>query len=218
MNDPLYGDHVRIAGGGVETVGLDNLGQQELRLVCPPSLIDAGLQYAQTLVAYVHESDHRIVSGETVACGSWMLRFVEASDGVLEAEEADLPSGEYVPGASNALLYWMQQHEVCAAAGTAFDPFGLNEQIAASMDLMTDDSEAIIEGVRYSARPGRVALYLQGPAFDGDFDRMRVHHAYHVMEKHPQIMPYLGLPAGYCFFTNGKVWFEADLLDGGAES
>ena len=218
MSGPRYADHVRIAGRGVETIGLGDLGQRELILPCPPSLIDAGLQYAQTLVAYVHESNRRIVSGDKVACGSWMLRFVEASDGALAAEEADVSSGEYVPGASKALLYWMQQHEICAKAGASFDPFGLNENVAASMDLLTHDSEAVIEGFRYPAGPERVALYLLGPAFDGNYDRLEVHHAYHMMEKHPQLMPYLGLPAGYCFYTNGKVWFDDDLVDSNADS
>jgi hypothetical protein len=218
MSTPFYADHVRIAGRGVETVGLGDLGQQELFLPCPPSLIDAGLQYAQTLVAYVHKSDRRIASGEKVACGSWMLRFVETPDGMLQAEELDPSSSEYIPGASNALLYWMQQHEICAAAGASFDPFRLSEMIAASMDLAEHDAEAVIEGFRYPAGPGRVALYLLSPAFDGDYGRMKVHHAYHMMEKHPQIIPYLGLPAGYCFYTNGKVWFEGDLLNDDGDS
>ena len=217
MDEPLYRDHVRIGDHGVETVGLSSIGQQELRLACPPSLIDAGLQYAQTLVAYVHESDRRIVSGEKVACGSWMLRFIEGSDGALEAQEADLTSGDYIVGASNALRYWMQQHAVCSAAGAAFDPFGLNESVAVSADLFEEDSEIVIEGVRYPSGPGRVALYLLGPTFDGDYGRVKVHRAYHMMQKHPQIVPYLALPAGYCFLTNGKVWFEAELLDGEPE-
>src|ERR1700727_3803261 len=99
MTAPSFAHHVRLCDGGVETVNLASLGQQDLRLACTPSLVDAGLQYAQTLVAYVHDTDRRIVAGEKVACGSWMLRFVTGRDDKLEAQEAALSSGEYVPGA-----------------------------------------------------------------------------------------------------------------------
>jgi hypothetical protein len=218
MTAPSFAHHVRLCDGGVETVGLGSLGQQDLRLPCPPWLVDAGLQYAQTLVAYVHDTERRIVAGEKVACGSWMLRFVSARDGKLEAQEADLSSGDYVPGATTALRYWMEQHAICHAAGATFDPFGLNERVAVSNDLRDAAPEAVIEGLRYPSGSGRVALYLLGPAFEGDYDRnVTVHHAYHIMERLPQIVPYLGLPAGYCFFTSGEVRREPGLLDGDAD-
>jgi hypothetical protein len=38
------------------------------------------------------------------------------------------------------------------------------------------------------------------------------------MEKRPQIVPYLGLPAGYCPYTNGKIWFDDDVLHDEADS
>ena len=204
---------ILITSFGLETAGLRQAGFFDLRAECLPRHVQTATEYFGDLVRYIL-SGHPIKHGETSACGSWLIRFDEDNH-FLRAKEAFPEAGEaeYRDGIDRAIGYWECQRDLCIKHGAFFTPIGFLDYITGTADIF--DPEARVEGFRYPFKSSDIAaLCLLGPSYDGDYKTLKLHHAYHVMQARPDLISYFALSAGYCFSSDGSVWFDEDLAAG----
>lgn len=73
-----------------------------------------------------------------------------------------------------------------------------------------------INGQRYPAASGESGWYIwSGTEFSESPDFFAPNHSCHVLERRPELLPYLGLPAGWRFLIAPgyeDVWFDDSLL------
>jgi hypothetical protein len=135
----------------VQTVGLAAHRQAELRVAVPDRvLLPDAYAFLGWLVHYLEMSGNRVVAGENVTHGFWMVHFDAAPDGVLDAWEYGADGSGYVPGATMSLTAWRDQHAVYDSVGAEFDP-----PVADSL-AVTDDgvlAQEPLQLVRYPSPP-----------------------------------------------------------------
>jgi hypothetical protein len=101
------------------------------------------------------------------------------------------------------------QRLVCERFGSELHPVEPGEVVFVSEGVDEGDP---VEAVRYPAPPGYGGWFITTDRYDGNVELMRGEHVEHLLERRPDLAPYLALARGYRFASAGgrfDVWFDA---------
>ena len=207
-------DRVAVERDGMRIVtsGLTEFEQQELAVPFhDEELAGEASDFLTMLVGYLEDSKRQIKPEETVEHGFWVVKFRPAGD-VLEAWELGDDGVEYVCGADRALRFWRDQARVCDEQGAAFCPPKGDSMVVVS-DGVWEGRD--LEAMRYPAPEHMSGWWLITDLYDGNVESVRTEHAYHLVEKRPELVQYLALPPGFWLRTGADsgIWFDEKLLE-----
>jgi hypothetical protein len=192
------------------TKGLALHGQQELTIHTSDEKLIKG--YSSLLIHlsnYILEQGQKIVSGETISHGCWLLKVVENPQGSLRIYEMAGDGEQYVPGAARAVSMWAEQQTICESMLTEFDP--------PTSDLLAAVSEGVFQGLqtdgeRCPAKHPMSGWWFFTELYKDDIKTMKTFHIAHVCQMRPDLVPYLALPFGFKFSQKkGMYWFDTEL-------
>jgi len=194
----------------VSTCGLGSVNRQEIGAeVEEPSLIPDCKAFLQFVADYLARENGIIKTGETLAYGYWVTKFVGGANQSLIAWEYNSHATEFVPGISLTLRFWRSQHETCAKAGAEFCPPRPDLLAVVSDGVFEGDP---VEGVRYPSPPHMSGWWFTTNRYNGDIKTLRCEHLYHLTAKRFELSSYLALPFGYRFVTaSNEVWFDEEV-------
>jgi hypothetical protein len=159
------------------------------------------------------QNGHFIKPGETLGYGYWITKAVADDKGRLCFWEYAPGAVEYVPGISNALRYWRDQHSVCGRASSLFCPPNAGQMVAISDGVFEGDD---VQGVRYPSPSHMSGWWITTDRYDGNVSSLRTVHAYHLTATRPDLAQFLALAVGYRFYSdNGEVRFDPKVLHNG---
>ena len=177
------------------------------------ALIHEAESFLRFVCDYVICNHTRIQSGQTVAYGYWLTKFILNEDGVLETFEYSPDATSFVRGTALTLTYWRDQHAVCAEVNAAFDPPLPDRNAALSIGVYEGNP---VEGVRYPSPEHMSGWWLTTDRYDGDIKSLKVVHLYHVTAARSDLARYLALPAGYRFrqssYGKSEIWFDETVI------
>ncbi len=109
-----------------------------------------------------------------------------------------------------------QQIKVCEKYGAKWLGAPLDQKIGVSKNLTSGTMP--INGLRHPPENETAGWYIwAGGEIMTDIDFWEPMHIQHLIELYPDILKYLGLPAGYRFQIDNKgyedVWFDEKLLN-----
>lgn len=108
-----------------------------------------------------------------------------------------------------------EQIEICRKYGAEYEPLDLSLKLGVSDNFFSGVSP--LNGLRHSQESGTCGWYLwAGEEMSEAEDFFKPMHVYHLVERCPDVVKYLALPAGWRFHVAGDyedVWFEAKLLE-----
>jgi hypothetical protein len=192
----------------IRTVGLAKRGQDELGIEGPTEdLINEAEEFLRFTVRYLSEEQTRILDGQTLNYGYWLVKFKSDGMGTLWVWEYNQDGSEFVPGGAFALRCWKEQHSACANLRASFVPPNPGQLTAVSPGVLEGDS---LEGVRYPSPSHMSGWWLLGSNYNGDVGTVKTVHTHHVTKARPDLIKYLALPFGTRFDlrTGEKVWFD----------
>jgi hypothetical protein len=201
-------------GPQVVTRGLERFEQQELAVpVLDEELADDAADFLRMLVWYLENSKRTIKPDETVEHGFWMVKFRSAGE-LLEAWEPGDDGVEFVRGADRALRFWRDQARVCEEHDALFCPPRGDQLVAVSNGVWEGRD---VEGTRYPSPEHMSGWWVTTDLYDGDVESLRTEHAYHMVERRPDLVEYLALPPGFWFRTGAQaeIGFDPALLEDG---
>ncbi len=203
MNDEV---EIIVSNSSVETLGLVSFGHQELRIpVDNQDLIGDTYSLALRLIRYIRGSASKIVPGETVRQGMWVINF-ELDGGVLVASEYDPVSKKFVAGATRALTCLKAQNTICQICCSKFNPPHLDQLI-----VITDGVEngAGFRGIRYEAPSHMSGWWLLSEEYKGTQSRKETLCVKDLLSIRPDVMPFLALDT-HRGFVHPFSWQEQD--------
>ena len=107
------------------------------------------------------------------------------------------------------------QWEICKKYGAECVPLDPGLKVGVSEDFFS--GKLPLNGLRLPPAAGTCGWYLwAGGEMSQAEDYFQPMHAQHLIAKCPQVIPYLGLPAGWRFLVAGEyedVWFDEKLLE-----
>lgn len=108
-----------------------------------------------------------------------------------------------------------QQKEVCRKYNVEFQPLDFNLKLGIA-DNFTQEVMPL-NGLRHPQENGTCGWYLwAGEKWSEDDKFFKPLHAYHLIEKIPEVIKYLALPEGWRFLVASDyedVWFDENLLN-----
>lgn len=209
-------DQVRIVTGAdgltVATEGRSN--GAGLRDCCvrvdEASLVSDCYPFLETVLAYM-EAGRAIAPGETMGYGYWITKAVADGEHRLDFWERCPDKGIFIPGISNTLRYWREQHRVCTAACAPFAPPNPGQLVVISDGVYEGDA---VQGIRYPSPSHMSGWWITTDRYDGNVSSLRTEHIHHVSSKRPDLAQFLGLDYGYRFYSdNGEVLFHPAALE-----
>jgi hypothetical protein len=204
---------VKLQKHGLEasTSGLLRRGTPEIRItVQDASLLPECETFLQFVVNYLVGSGKKIREGETLNYGYWLVKFQAVNDDLLEVWEYNADGSAFIQGGSLSLRYWRDQHQVCNAQSTEFNPPRPDKLTAISAGVL----EGLpVQGVRYPWQEHMSGWLLVTSRWDQDVRSLTNHHTYHVTAMRPDLARFLALPTGYRFEASEghKVWFDEEV-------
>jgi hypothetical protein len=209
----IVADGLTVKTTNLSTLG-STLGQVELALTVRDSQCFPAVMEILTFIGkYVLDSGRRIVGGQTVACGFWLLRF-EDRGGMLEASELTEDGSGFTPGVDLAARYWSEQHALCSAHMAEFQPPLGDRLVVLSPGVLEGD---VVQGVRYPSPEHMSGWWITTARYNGDVKSLKTEHLYHLTAARPDLARYLALPYGFRFDTGPDVpdvWFDLDTAKG----
>lgn len=200
------------AGEGLEmaTVGLRLMDGREIcAAIDDVNLSNECRAFVQFAAEYI-ESGHPIKPGEMLGYGYWITKAVADDKGRLCFWEYTPDAVEYVPGVSNAVRYWRDQHRVCERASSLFCPPNAGQMVVISDGVIEGDA---VQGVRYPSPSHMSGWWITTDRYDGNVSSLRTVHAYHLTAARPDLAAFLGLATGYRFYSdNAEVRFDSTVL------
>ena len=203
----IHGVTIREDGRCLSTIGLAAHGQHELTVDAgDEDLLEGGKEFLETMILYTMERQH-IAPGETVEYGYWLTKFVEINPTLLETWEYDAEGTRFEKGASLALRYWKEQHEMCQSAQSQFSPPRPDKLAAVAQGVFEGDS---VDAVRYLPQGNMSGWCFFTDRYDGNIQSLKYEHLYHVTARRPDLAKYVALEPGFCFdlHDSQKVWFD----------
>lgn len=194
------------------TVGLEQtVGYEICAAVDDANLREECREFLLFVSRYIEEGN-QIQPGETLGYGYWITKAVADDSGKLCFWEYERDAVEYIPGISNTVRYWRDQHQVCAEASSLYAPPNAEQLIVISVGVFDGD---VVQGVRYPS-PGHMSgWWVTTDRYDGNVSSLNTVHAYHLTAKRPDLAKYMALAYGYRFYSdNGEVRFDPKILDG----
>ena len=195
-----------------QTRGLAQHGHPDLRVeVADESLVPEAERFLRFVAEYLMRDKARILSGQTLAYGYWLTKFVSHSDAVMEVWEYNANATDFVPGATLTLTYWRDQHDECEKHSAEFTPPRPDRLVVISAGVLEGDP---LEGVRYPSPEHMSGWWFTTKRYSGDVKSLRREHLHHVTAARPELARYIALPFGYCFKLEDqstRVWFESDV-------
>lgn len=194
------------------TVGLEKTtGHEICAAVDDANLREACHEFLLFVSRYIMEG-HQIQPDETLGYGYWITKAVVDDSGKLCFWEYGPDAMEYIPGISNAVRYWRDQHQVCAASSSLYSPPNAEQLIVISVGVFDGDD---VQGVRYPS-PGHMSgWWITTDRYDGNVSSLKTVHAYHLTAKRPDLAKFIALAYGYRFYSdNGEVRFDPKIIDG----
>ena len=178
----------------------------ELVVQALPDQIDDARALLERTVSYILDSGRSIAPGDTMAIGSWLVRFTETRRATLELWQFNHATDDFVAGVDRALALWRDQQQVCQSAHAEFDPPPPHANVVVSGGVLEGDPS---EGVRYRAPAHMSGWWVTTDPFDGIATSLRGEHVLTVCGGRPDLARYLALPPGYWFDTRiDQVWFS----------
>ena len=152
----------------------------------------------------------RILGGETMALGVWLVQFRSTGARVLELWEKTRDGEEFQRGASVAIECWTKQHDVCGALAARFMPPAPTQLVVMTPGAREGEP---VEGVRYRAPAHMSGWWLITERYNGDIRTVALEHLWHLVDWRLDVVPYLALPPGWSFDTNHQMraWFDPDV-------
>ncbi len=190
------------------TSGLRAIGEPEIALrLADASLLAEGESLLHCLAGYVRSGERRLRDGDTVAYGYWLLKVRGTPGGNLEILERSPNGRDFDPGATLTLSYWRDQHRTCTQAGVDFKPPRPDTLVAVAPGVMDGDP---VEGVRYPSPAHMSGWWFFTDRYDGDINKVKTEHLYHVTAARPDLAAFLALPPGFRFSqkAGSKVWLD----------
>jgi hypothetical protein len=107
----------------------------------------------------------------------------------------------------------LQQVQLCKRLGVEHVPTDPHQIIG-----LADDSTSVpTNGLRHPIEQNTAGWYIWSGTFSMADSFFKPLHAYHLLTIKPELIKYLGLPAGYRFLIDDKgyedIWFDDSLLD-----
>lgn len=88
-----------------------------------------------------------------------------------------------------------------------------NQLVVVSDGVLEGDP---VEGVRYPSPEHMSGWWITTDRYNGDIGTLKTEHAYHILEKRPDLAKYMLLPYGFRFrvgTTEEDVWFDENVLN-----
>ncbi len=106
------------------------------------------------------------------------------------------------------------EEAVCRKYGVAFIELDKSKIVGVAANI---DSERPLHGIRHSIEGDTTGWYLWGGEYSSRKDFFKPVHAKHLIESHPDLLPYLALPPGWRFLIDPErgyedVWRDNNLL------
>lgn len=198
----------------MSTVGLGAANGLEIcARVDDINLQDRCRDFIQFVASYI-EGGHTIRPDETFGYGYWITKAVADDSGRLCFWEYTPDGAKYVPGVSNTLRYWRDQHLVCEGASSLFVPPNAEQLITISDGVIEGFT---VQGVRYPSPSHMSGWWITTDRYDGNVASLRTVHAYHLTSQRPDLARFLALGFGYRFYSdNGEIRFDPKVIDGGS--
>jgi hypothetical protein len=106
-----------------------------------------------------------------------------------------------------------KQIEICDKYGATYTPLDWGAKVGVSANFYSE--ELPINGLRIVLEGTSGWFLWAGEKFSQDADWFQPVHAHHLLDKCPEIIPYLGLPTGWRFLIAPgyeDVWYDAELI------
>jgi hypothetical protein len=107
-----------------------------------------------------------------------------------------------------------KQREICNTYAAQYTPLDWGLKVGVSVNLFS--GEMPVNGCRVVASETTCGWYLwAGETFSEAADWFEPIHAHHLLQKLPEVIPYLGLPTGWRFLLAPgyeDVWYDTELL------
>jgi hypothetical protein len=108
-----------------------------------------------------------------------------------------------------------EQIEICRKYGVECQPLDIGLKLGVSDNFFS--GVLPLNGLRHPQEQGTCGWYLWAgeEMFEAE-DFFKPMHVYHLVERCPEVVSYLALPAGWRFLVAGDyedVWFDAKLLE-----
>ena len=107
----------------------------------------------------------------------------------------------------------LEQIEICRRFNVAYEPLDIKLKLGISDNLFSGDLP--LNGLRHLQERDTCGWYLwAGEEFSALDDFFKPLHVYHLIERSPEIIKFLALPAGWRFLVAGEyedVWFDSEL-------
>jgi hypothetical protein len=203
----MHGVRIHEDRGCLTTVGLTGHGQHEIKVdVEDDRLIGEGKAFLETMLVYAIQHRH-IGPDETVEYGYWLTKFVEITPTLLETWEYDAAGTRFVRGATLALRYWKEQHELCDSVQSQFSPPRPDKVAAVAAGVFEGDA---VDAVRYLPEGRMSGWCFFTDRYDGSTQSLNYEHLYHVTANRPDLARYIALEPGFCFDLHEpqRVWFD----------
>jgi len=169
-------------------------------------LIDQCCGFVNFVADYI-TTGVRINRGEMLKYGYWLTKIDYDDQNRMIFLEYNPEGTEYIFGLDNTLLYWKEQHEICAKVNADFLPPRPDQLIVISDGVFEGD---FVEGVRYPSPDHMSGWWFTTDKYDGNIKTLKTVHAHHISAKRPDLVKFFSLPFGYRFFScESEVWFDA---------
>jgi len=200
-------------GLSVRTEGLDVLGNAEIRVaVGSSSLLPEARIFLDHVSGYIRKSGAVLKTGETMAYGYWLVKFVGGEDVALDVWEYNSAATEFILGATLTLNYWRDQHELCSRVSADFTPPRPDALAVLSPAVLEG---APVQGVRYQSPAHMSGWWITADDYNGDVKMLKTEHLYHVTHRRPDLARYVALPYGFRFDLSNyeDVWFDREVAE-----
>ena len=192
------------------------LSHPELEIeVSEERLMMPALRFLNFVVGYVSRSGARINESETLLYGFWLVKFVRARDGELEAWDlVPETTDEFQPKADLAMRFAAEQMDTATRLHADFDAPSASTHFAADAGVL--EGRRIVELVRdVPVNPQHSGWFIVSDAYGGDVDELSNEHLYRLAARRPEVVRYLGLVPGWHVDLTGeeRAWLEKPASD-----
>jgi hypothetical protein len=197
-------------GLALTTTGLSPIGCVDLRVTLANLRWTNEVENFLRFVSAYIENTSKINSGETLAYGYWLCKFILVDDGLLDVYGHNPTATDFVLGINLTLTYWRDQHEVCSKAGAQFTPPRPNKLVVISEGVLEGNQ---VQGVRYASPDHMSGWWITTDQYNGDIKTLKTIHLYHLTSVRSDLARYIALPSGFRFNLESgeRIWFDQNL-------